>query len=111
MQAYHEAREKGTDFLGKAEWKGRASQQGGQGQAEDLADSARDAVRDTTQNVRDSARGAWGRSKKEGESLVDSAKARGRRGWEETKEQWDHLKDSVPPGRCTHGDCICLIVI
>lgn len=61
-QAYHEARERGEDFLGKAEWKGRRGMQKG---------------------------------KQEAEGLLDSARERGREGWERTKEGWEDLKDGV----------------
>lgn len=61
-QAYHEARERGEDFLGKAEWKGRRGMQKG---------------------------------RQEGEGLLESARERGREGWERTKEGWEDLKEGM----------------
>lgn len=94
VQAYHEARERGEDFLGKAEWKGRQGVEKAEEQGNKLADSARDRSRE----VRSKGREAWEDAKEEGEEFVESAKARGRQGWERTKEEWEHLKETVSPG-------------
>ena len=83
-RAYHEARERGEEFLGRAEWKGRRGLERAGREGEALVDSARDKGREALQ-----------RSKEEGGEFVESVKARGRRGWEQTKEEWEHLKDTV----------------
>lgn len=92
-QAYHEARERGEDFLGKAEWKGRQGVDRAREGAQGLADSARDRSKEVINRGRE----AWDDVKEEGEELVESAKASGRRGWERTKEEWEHLKETVSP--------------
>lgn len=97
-QAYHEAREKGEDFLGKAEWKGRQGLDKAQDKGQGVVDSARDRSRDVSRSGKE----AWDRRKQEGEELVESAKATVGRGWERTKEEWDHLKETVSP---TAGTC------
>ena len=63
VQAYHEARERGEDFLGKAEWKGRQGLEKAEDQGSKLANSARVTGRE----VRSKGREAWEDAKEEGE--------------------------------------------
>ena len=66
-QAYHEARERGEHFLGKAEWKGTRGLQTGRQEGEGLLDSARERSREGWertkegwQNVKDGVRSPAG---------------------------------------------------
>lgn len=63
-QAYHEAREKGEDFLGKAEWKGRRAMQKGRQETEGLLDSAKELSRE-----------GWERTKEGWQDIKESAKS------------------------------------
>ena len=52
-RAYHEDRERGEDFLGKAEWKARRAAQRGAREGEGLLDSAREQGREGWQRTRE----------------------------------------------------------
>ena len=52
-QAYHEARERGEDFLGKAEWKSGRGVQKGRQEGEGLLDSARERSREGWEHTKE----------------------------------------------------------
>lgn len=62
-EAYHRSRERGEDFLGRAEWKGERGVQRGRQAGEGLLDS-----------VKDRSREGWERTKEGWEDLKDSVR-------------------------------------
>ena len=91
VKAYHDSREKGTGmFAPKPEAKSQA--------------------KSDNQHAADKTKGTWNRAEDEGRDLVESARARGREGVQQTKEAWRDVKNSFKSaGGWTGQSCtVCI---